>query len=82
MSSKIWKIQTYYLVHRIASWNDKPTFEHCAKNRIAPISGDSIETEQTVSIVYMDVHNSSLNIQYLSDAPEKQHNKTLKLELR
>ena len=84
--------ETYYMVLRIAGWSDKtevievynakPVFNHCAKSNIKPILGDSLEMEQTVSHVYVDVQNNSLSIEYVPGKPNISHNKNLKLELR
>jgi hypothetical protein len=84
--------ETYYMVLRIAGWSDKteiievynakPVFNHCAKSNIKPIFGDSLEMEQSVSHVYVDVPNNTLSIEYVSGKPNISQNKNLKLELR
>lgn len=84
--------KTYYMVLRIAGWSDKteiievynakPVFNHCAKSNIKPIFGDSLEMEQSVSHVYVDVPNNTVSIEYVSGKPNISHNKNLKLELR
>jgi hypothetical protein len=83
---------TYYLVLRVSGWHDKseilelydaePVFDHCAKSKIEPIYGDSLELTQTVSHVYLDVNSKSLKLEYIQGKPGRLHNNTLKLELK
>ena len=83
---------TYYLVHRIAGWSDKteilelynskPTFDHCSRSNIEPVYGDSLEVEQTVSHVYLNIKDGVLALVYEDGAPDNAHNAGLKLELK
>jgi hypothetical protein len=84
--------KTYYLVLRVSGWHDKtevvevydvlPSFDRCGKNKKAPIAGDSLETAQTVSRLYLDTRKGSLEIEYKDGEPEAHYNEGLKLEFR
>lgn len=83
---------TYYLVHRIAGWSDKteilelydsrPEFDHCSRSQMEPIYGDSLEMSQTVSHVFLNRIENTLEIVYREGMPDKSHNANLKLEVK
>lgn len=83
---------TYHLVLKVAGWHDKteiieiydtePSFNECAQSNITPIFSDSLELDQTVSRVLLDVETKTAEIQYTSRVPEKNHNLHLKLEIK
>lgn len=83
---------TYYLVYRISGWSDKteifelfdkkPAFDHCSRSDIEPIYGDSLEMDQTIVHVKLDMNNKVLDIVYKNGIPDKTHNSNLKLELK
>lgn len=83
---------TYYLVHRVSGWSDKteifelyniePIFDHCAESEMEPVFGDSLEMTKTISHVFLNANNKSLDIVYKDGKPDKTHNTNLKLELR
>lgn len=86
------KDTTYYLVHRVSGWSDKteslelydkkPTFDHCSKSSIKAIYGDSLESSQTVSHVYLEPSENSLLIEYANDNLGHSLNQSLRLEVK
>lgn len=83
---------TYYLVHRISGWSDKteilelydskPVFDVCSRSNIEPVYGDSLEMDQTISHVYLNIKEGVLDIEYKNSPPDKNNNARLKLELK
>jgi len=81
----------YYLVLRIVGWHDKteiielynqkPKFNQCAKSHVEAIFGDSLDSDSTVSHVYLNPQKNTLNVKYVSGKSDKSHNNSLKLEL-
>lgn len=82
--------KTYYLVLRISGLNDKteiievydapPSFDRCGKSKETPIAGDSLEATQTVSRLFLNTKERSLQIEYKEGRLEPRHNERLKLE--
>jgi len=82
----------YYLVLRIAGWHDKteiielydakPSFDKCANSNIAPVYGDSLEMDKTVSHVFFGVKNNTLDIEYKDGEPGKAHSSGLRIEIQ
>ena len=83
--------RTYYLVYRISGWHDKteilelhdgkPEFDRCSRSIFKPIYGDLLETDQTITHVYLNVKAGELDIQYKDAAPGRDSVSQLKLEL-
>jgi len=92
IDSYSYKNKTYYLVHRISGWSDKteilelydrkPIFDHCSKAKTKVVFGDSLELSKTVDHVYLNIEESTLEIEYTDKEPSRKHNSELKLEVR
>ena len=86
------KDNTYYLVYRVAGWSDKteilelydkkPVFDNCSKSNIEAIFGDSLELSKTISHVYLNIEENSFEVDYEEGISNKNHNRSLKLEVR
>ena len=82
----------YYLILRVAGLHDKteiielydakPTFNKCAKSDIGAVYGDSLEMAKTVSHLFFDSKNNTLDIEYEEGEPSKFHNTKLGIEIR
>ena len=83
--------RTYYLVYRIAGWHDKteilelydskPEFDNCSRSNIKQIYSDSLDSNQTITHVYLNVKASELDIQYKDAPPGRDNVSLLKLEI-
>lgn len=83
---------TYFLVYRVSGWSDKteilelydskPIFDHCAISKIEPVDGDSLEMSKTISNVYLNTKDKTIDIVYREGKPDKMHNSNLKLEIK
>ena len=83
---------TYYLVYRVSGWNDKteilelydhkPEFDQCSRSKKPALYGDSLETSQSITHVYLNTAEKKLEIIYENKQPDKAHNLNLKLEVR
>ena len=83
---------TYYLVYRVAGWSDKteilelyntkPAFNICSKSNIEAIFFESLESTKKISHVHLNIEENSFEVDYEEGISSKDHNRSLKLEIR